>query len=149
MRIGLYLAAAGLLLSGCATGPTGQEVLALGPAPKKSRLVMYRISALGLAVQPPYTVDGRPVAPSSPDGFVVCDLNPGPHQVAVGNMPINVNIFGGSDKAGITLRPGQTAYLKADPQPGLTIGVITLTEVTENQGRADTASLHKVEGSCI
>lgn len=149
MRIGLCLAAAGLLLSGCATGPTGQEVLAGAPAPKKSRLVMYRISALGLAVQPPYTVDGRPVASSTPGGFVVCDVNPGPHQVAVGNMPLNVNIFGGSDKAGITLRPGQTAYLKAEPQPGLTIGVITLSEVTENQGRADTTSLHKLEGSCI
>jgi hypothetical protein len=31
---------------------------------------------------------------------------------------------------------------------GLTVGVITLTEVTENQGKADTASLYKLESSC-
>jgi len=28
---------------------------------------------------------------------------------------------------------------------GLTLGLITLTEVTENQGRTDTANLYKVE----
>ena len=28
---------------------------------------------------------------------------------------------------------------------GLTMGLVTLSEVTENQGRSDTASLHKID----
>jgi hypothetical protein len=109
---------------------------------------MYRTSPFAAAIQPPYSIDGKAVGRSTPDGFVVCHLNPGPHQVAVGNFELNVSLGGGTDKVGVTLRPGQTTYLKAEPQMGLTVGVITLTEVTENQGKADTASLHKLESSC-
>jgi hypothetical protein len=149
MRAGLCVAAAGLLLSGCATsGPTGSEILAGSLAPKKSRLVIYRTSPFGFAVQPPYSIDGKAVGSSTPGGFVVCHLGPGAHQVAVGNFELNVSLGGGTDKASVTLRPGQTTYLKAEPQMGLTVGVITLTEVTESQGKADTAALHKLESSC-
>jgi hypothetical protein len=149
MRAGLCLAAVGLLLSGCVTeGPTGREILAASLAPKKSRLVIYRTSPLGFAVQPPYLIDGKDVAPSTPDGFVVCHLDPGAHQVAVANFQLTVSLGGGTDKTNVTLRPGQTTWLKAEPQMGLTVGVITLSEVTESQGRADTESLHKLDGAC-
>jgi hypothetical protein len=138
-----------LLLAGCATsGPLGKDVLASSIAPQKSRLVIYRVSALGFAVQPDYIIDGKAVAPSQPEGFVVCNLDPGEHQVSVGNFELNVNLGGGSDQAGLKLKPGQTAYLKAEPQMGLTLGVITLTEVTEGQGQSDTAALHKLDGAC-
>jgi hypothetical protein len=79
---------------------------------------------------------------------VVCELPPGRHEVAVGNMSFNVNVFGGSDKATLDLRPGTTTYLHAQPQPGLTVGIVTLSEVSESQGRADTASLYKIESDC-
>jgi hypothetical protein len=150
MRAGLCVVAAGLLLSGCVTGsgPTGSEILAASMAPKKSRLVIYRTSPLGFAVQPPYSIDGKEVGSATPSGFVVCHLDPGPHQVAVGNFQLTVSLTGGSDKVGVTMRPGQTTYLKADPQMGLTVGVITLSEVTENQGRADTATLNKLDSAC-
>lgn len=138
-----------LVLAGCATsGPLGQDVLAVGPAPKQSRLVIYRSSIMGFAIQPDYMIDGKAVAASQPEGFVVCNLAPGKHQVSVGNFELNVNFGGGSDQAGLHLRPGQTAYLKAEPQPGLTMGVVTLSEVSESQGRADTATLHKLDGAC-
>ena len=149
MRAGLCLAAAGLFLTGCATGgPMGREVLAGDLGPKKSRLVIFRTSALGLAIQPPYSIDGKAVGSSAPDGFVVCQLDPGAHQVAVGNFELNVNLGGGTDKVSVTLRPGQTTYLKAEPQIALTVWFIALSEVSENQGKADTASLHKLESSC-
>jgi len=151
MRMGLCLAAAaGLLLSGCVTsgGPTGSEILAGSVAPRKSRLVLYRTSPLGLAVQPQYSIDGRDVGASTPGGFVVCNLDPGTHRVAVGNFQLTVSLTGGTDKISVTLRPGQTGYIKAEPQLGLTVGVITLSEVTEGQGKADTASLNKLESPC-
>jgi hypothetical protein len=149
MRAVPCIAVACLLLAGCATsGPLGKEVLATNIAPKKSRLVVYRTSALGFAVQPDYMINGKPVAPSQPDGFVVCNLEPGKHEVTVGNFELNVNFGGGTDKANVTLRPGATTYLKAEPQMGLTVGVITLSEVTESQGQVDTATLHKLDGAC-
>jgi hypothetical protein len=92
--------------------------------------------------------DGQKAGASTPNGFVVCDLRPGRHEVAVGNVPLNVNFFGGSDKATLNLKAGTTTHLHAQPQPGLTVGIITLSEVSENQGRADTASPYKTESTC-
>jgi hypothetical protein len=85
---------------------------------------------------------------SQPNGFVVCHLSPGRHDVAVNNLSLNVNLFGGSDKASLDLRPGTTTYLHAQPQFGLTVGIITLSEVSESQGQTDTTSLHKLESTC-
>ena len=145
----IFVAGLCVFLAGCATsGPLGRDVLATNIAPQSSRLVIYRTSALGFAVQPDYVINGKPVAPSQPEGFVVCNLDPGQHQVSVGNFELNINFGGGNDEAGVTLLPGQTIYLKAEPQIGLVVGVITLTEVTEGQGKSDTANLHKLDAAC-
>jgi hypothetical protein len=147
-----YLAiVAALTLAGCASGSTGGEVLA-GASVRASaaRLVIYRSSAMGFAVQPNYAVDGKVIASSQPAGFVVCELPPGPHEVAVANLPLTTNLFGhGSEKVTVDLRPGSTTYLSADPQMGIvTPGQITLIQVTENQGRSDVATLHQTTGTC-
>ncbi len=138
------------LVAGCASsGPLGSEVLTTGSLkPDTARVVIYRTSAFGLAIQPDYLIDGTKVGASQPNGFVVCNLAPGRHEVSVANASLNVNIFGGSDKATLDLRPGTTTYLHAQPQVGLTIGLVTLSEVTASQGAADTASLHKLESTC-
>src|SRR5262245_17287153 len=137
------------LIGGCvSSGPVGTEILTGSVKTGSARLVIYRTSALGLAVQPDYMVDGQRVAGSQPSGFVVCDLRPGKHEVSVANMALNVNLFGGTDKVTLNLRAGTTTFLHAQPQPGLTVGIITLSQVVESQGRSDTASLHKIEGTC-
>jgi hypothetical protein len=130
--------------------PTGNMTLTDSVRSGATRLVIYRASTLGFAVQPNYVVDGRVIAGSQPAGFVVCDLPPGPHEVAVSNMPLSTNLFGhGSEKISVDLRAGSTAYLSADPQLGImTPGQITLIQVTENQGRADVANLHQTNGVC-
>jgi hypothetical protein len=147
-HLGIFVAAA--CLAGCASGPTGGETLTDSVRSGAARLVVYRASALGLAVQPDYVVDGRVIAGSQPAGFVVCDLPPGRHEVAVANMPLSSNLFGhGSEKMSVDLRPGSTAYLAAEPQMGIvTPGQITLIQVTENQGRADVATLHQTSSVC-
>ncbi|MDZ4791851.1 MAG: DUF2846 domain-containing protein [Hyphomicrobiales bacterium] len=150
MRAVIAIITAAAITPGCAmSGPMGSEVLSAKMAPQKSRVVIYRSSAMGFAVQPDYALNGKAVAASQPNGFIVCNVEPGVHELSVGNIALNVNFGGGSDKAKVNLRPGQTAYFKAEPQPGLTIGVITLSEVTENQGLSDTVSLHKIESSCV
>ena len=149
MRKCVAAAAAAVCLAGCASsGPVGSEVLTGSIRSDAARLVIYRSSALGFAVQPDYLVDGQKVGISTPNGFVVCELKPGNHEVAVGNASFNVNLFGGSDRASLEMKPGTTTYLHAQPQPGLTIGIITLSQVTEAQGKTDTQNLHKIESSC-
>jgi Protein of unknown function (DUF2846) len=150
MRSYLGFVVVGVLLSGCASGPTGGETLTDTVRSSAARLVIYRASAVGFAVQPDYVVDGRVVAGSQPAGFVVCDLPPGSHEVAVANLPLSTNLFGrGSEKIKVDLRAGSTAYLSAEPQMGImTPGQITLIQVTENQGRADVASLHQTKAAC-
>lgn len=136
-------------LAGCASsGPTGRELLTGSINPQVARLVIYRTNAMGLAVQPDYNVDNKKVGASTPNGFVVCELPPGPHRVSVGNFALNVNLGGGTDTWELDLKPGTTTYIQAEPKVGLTIGVVTLNQVTEVQGRNETAALHKLESNC-
>lgn len=115
-----------------------------------ARVVIYRVSAMGLAMQPDYLIDGKAVGSSQPGGFVACEVAPGRHEIAVGNLAISNNLFGGgSEKMTLDLRAGSTAYLAASPVPGLVAGQVTLTNVTEVQGRADIGSLHQISGACI
>lgn len=142
---------AAALVAGCAaSGPTGGEILTGSIKANTARLVIYRASFTGLAVQPNYVIDGKPVAASQPNGFVVCDLPPGRHEVAVANLAISNNLFGrGSEEMTVDLRSGTTTYLSAEPQIGImTPGKVTLLEVVESQGRADTASLHQTSADC-
>lgn len=146
----LCATAIALVLAGCASGgKTGQEVLTASISPSKSRIVFYRPSPLGFAIQPSYTIDGKEVAASQPMGFVVCEVAPGPHTVRAANLAGDANLsFSGSETAKINVAPGKTAYLRADIQPGLVIGAITLSQVTESQGRDDTSGLSQVQGNC-
>ena len=145
----LWSVALAAALAGCASsGPTGKDVLGVSAKSNAARLVIYRTSGLGLAVQPDYLVDGKRAGKSQPNGFVVCELSPGRHEVTVGNPAGNVNFGGGSDKASVTLKSGTTTYLSAEAKMGLTIGVITVASVSDAQGRSDTAALHKTESSC-
>jgi hypothetical protein len=149
MRGYLTIFVAAAFLAGCASGQTGGEVLTGSVRSSAARLVIYRASLFELAIQPNYVIDGKVIAGSQAAGFVVCDLPPGRHEVAVANLPLSSNVFGGSEKMTVELRPGRTAYLSADPQMGiLTPGQISLTQVTESQGRSDVSTLHRTNSVC-
>lgn len=148
-RVGVAIAVLGSAVTGCASGPVGSEVLAHGLKPGMARLVIYRDTASGLIVQPDYAVDGRKVGSSQPASFIVCELHPGKHSVSVGNFPLSVSIGPGTDTANVSLRPGTTTYLHAEPRLGImTPGTIGLTQVGEKEGRAEAASLSRSESSC-
>jgi hypothetical protein len=70
--------------------------------------------------------------------------------VAVANIPLSNNSFGdGAENMTVHLRPGTAKYLAASPQMGIfTPGKITLKEVSEAQGRADTANFHQINTAC-
>lgn len=149
MRGGVAALAAAIVLGGCATsGPTGSEVLNLRGKPGTARLAIYRTSPLGLLIQPDYLVDGQKAGTAQPGGFVMCDLSPGRHSVSVANIPIALPLTNEPDSMKVTLRSGTTTYLRAEPRAGIVAGVMTLTHVAESQGRADTASLSRIDSDC-
>lgn len=137
-------------LVGCASGgPTGKEVLTGSIAPSKARIVMYRTSPLGLALQPDYTINGKAIAAAKPSGFIVCNVNPGTHNLSVANAGGDQTFYdAGTQNAKVTVNAGETAYLLAEPKLGLVVGFLTLTQVGKTQGIQDTASLSKIEGQC-
>jgi hypothetical protein len=150
MRSHLAIVVAALSLTGWASGFTAGEVLAASSAGSgAARLVIYRSSFGGFVVQPNYLVDGKVIASSQALSFVTCNLPPGRHEVAIANLPSISPFARGSEKVTVNLRAGSTTYLSANPQMGiLTPGKITLTEVTESQGRSDVATLHQTTGTC-
>ena len=149
MKTGIRLLTVVLMLAGCASsGPTGKELLTGSIKPDKARLVVYRSNVMGFAVQPDVNIDSKKIGQATPNGFLVCELPPGKHTVSVGNFALNVNFGGGTDKWDLDLAPGTTTFVQADIKPGLTVGVVTLNQVTEQQGVNETASLYRVESTC-
>jgi hypothetical protein len=150
MRVwGKAALAAALVCAGCASGgPPGSQVLTSSLAPNKSRIVIYRTSPLGFALQPAYQIDGKSVGNSQPSGFVACTVSPGKHEVRIANAARGQAFGGGTDIMTVTAATGRTTYLLATPQMGLVLGEVHLTEVTESQGKTDTASLSQITGGC-
>jgi hypothetical protein len=149
MKVWGALAAAALVCAGCASGgPSGSQVLTSSLAPNKSRVVIYRTSPFGIALQPAYLIDGKTVGNSQPGGFVACTVAPGKHEIKIANAARGQALGGGTDIMTVSTAPGKTTYLLATPQMGLVLGEVHLTEVTESQGRTDTAALSQIAGGC-
>ena len=124
------------LLAGCATsGPTGSEILTGAIPTKSARLVIYRSSALGVAIQPDYVVDGKTVASSQPNGFVLCHLPPGRHEVSISNLPFSNNFFGdGAESMTIHLQRGIGTYIAATPNGRIHAGKSRLRKYLKPKG---------------
>ena len=148
MRGRVTVLVAAMMLAACATGPTGSEILNVGVKPGTARLVIYRTNPVGLLIQPDFVVDGRKAGTAQPGAFVMCDLAPGKHSISVSNIPIALPLSNAPDAITVTLRAGTTTYVRADPQMGIVAGTITLTHVADGQGRADVASLTRIETDC-
>src|SRR5262245_34545434 len=145
MRGRAALLAAAMMLAACATGPAGSELLNVGLKPGTARLVIYRTNPVGLLIQPDFVVEGRKAGTAQPGGFVMCDLAPGKHSISVSNIPIALPLSNAPDAITVSLRAGTTTYVRADPQMGIVAGTITLTHVADGQGRADVATLTRIE----
>jgi hypothetical protein len=68
--------------------------------------------------------------------------------VSAANIPIALPLSNDPDSITVTLRGGTTTYLRGEPCMGIVAGSIALLQVSEEQGRSDTASLYRIEGSC-
>ena len=110
-----------LMLSsfGCASGVKYADYENLIPAldTQQSRLYIYRVSAFGAAIQPEVRIDNFAVCKAVPEGFIFKDVRPGSHKVQCSTEV--------SRALSLTLKPGQTKYVRLDVSFGFIVGHIS------------------------
>ena len=120
-------AAALLALGGCATtGPTYSKFKSAAPKldPADGRIYIYRVSALGAAVQPEVKVNGDVVGTAVPFGFLLVDRKPGAYEISTATEV--------ERKLSLTLEKGQTRYVRLNVSIGFFVGHI-YPELVDNE----------------
>lgn len=128
--------AAAALVSGCATGPSYQEVSSAMPTLSQGagRVFFYRsASPFGAAIQPELKVDDEVVGHSKPGGFFYVDRKAGPH-LAAGATEVDVSFP-------FELKAGETRYIRTSISMGILAGRLNFEEQPAATGQAALASL--------
>ncbi len=102
-------------------------------ASNKSRLIIYRSSYLGLAVQPKIFVNGRETGRCTPGTVIAVDLPAGEHTISSTTETKRTSA--------ITLSPGSTSYVNCRITTGIAIGRATFEQVTENEALAKASNM--------
>ena len=128
---------AALLLVGCASsGVKFSEMAGTLPPPAagQGRVYVYRTSAVGAALRPQVTFDGRVVGKAIPKGFFYVDAAAGSHEIQTSTEVTR--------KLSLTLEPGQVRYVRLDVSMGFAVGHINPTLVDPAAGAKGIASCH-------
>ena len=138
MRLSRVLVAtvvAALAFTGCASGPKYMEVLPTlaTPAPSQGRIIFYRPSALGAAVQPDIKLNGQKVGTAKPHGFYFVDRAPGNYEVTAATET--------EKKLTFTLEPSQERYVRLKIQLGILVGRIVPELVDKSEAVAELKDL--------
>jgi hypothetical protein len=131
------VAAAGILLSACASGPSYSEMKSSIPtlAQGQGRIYFYRSnSMMGAAVQPDISLNGQVVGSSQPGGFFYVDRPAGNYEAVCGTEV--------DRKATFVLDPGQERYIKTSISMGVMVAHVTPELVDPTEGSAAVQSLN-------
>lgn len=125
----------GLVLAGCASGPTLSETSVTRSAPKAgmTRIVVYRTGILGAAIQPVVSVDGRETGKCTPNGVFFVDVPKGQHQISATTEVQRQTVIDTSNVS--------TAYVRCSIGIGLIVGQANFEVVPGNQGASEAADL--------
>ena len=128
--------AAGLMLSGCASGVKFAEYRAtVKPCEKnQGRVWFYRPSAMGFAVQPAVDLDGSTVGHAVPGGFFHTETAPGAHEVSVTTEM--------KHKKTIAVAPGQETYVRLNMAMGMFVGHVIPVETPPEKALREMEGLH-------
>jgi Protein of unknown function (DUF2846) len=129
----LILLAAGLLFSGCASGPQFTDVKnSLPPlAADKGRIFFFRPSTLGAAIQPDVKLNGQVVGSAKSKGAFYVDRAPGDYSVETSTEVTR--------KLSFTLDKGQTRYVQLNISMGFLVGHVYPALVDASAGEAELA----------
>lgn len=133
----LSFAFATMTLASCtASGPKLADLdLRITHAPDGSgRIFLYRdASIVGAAVQPKIYLNGTQVGDSKPGGFFFVDVPSGVHVVSARTE--------NEASASVSIREGETIYVRSSIAMGLVVGRIQFTVVHEQEARRVISSL--------
>lgn len=122
-----------LLLAGCATGAKLSESALSDISNGKGRIVIYRTSILGGAIQPVVNVDGVNTGKCQPGGVFIVDHAPGQVAISVATERTRTSY--------VTVEAGKTSYVRCDPAMGVIIWQVKLTNVPTDVGKAQSEKL--------
>ncbi|GAB7543144.1 hypothetical protein CS8_028150 [Cupriavidus sp. 8B] len=128
--------AASILATGCATGPSYEEVKQTMPPLRagEGRIFFLRSSSLvGAAIQPELRIDEEVVGRSRPGGFFYADRKPGSY-VASGTTEVETRFL-------FDLAAGETKYLRSAITIGFLAGRLQLTEDSAANAKGELPSL--------
>ncbi|MFV0411009.1 MAG: DUF2846 domain-containing protein [Paracoccus sp. (in: a-proteobacteria)] len=132
-KIALLFAA--LSLSACASGTSLQETGAAKQpiAADKGRIVVYRTSLMGMAVQPDVYIDGAKASTCAPRGAFSKDVAPGTHSISATTET--------QKTVQIAVQPGQTADVRCSIGFGMLVGRAVFEAVPAATGQKESAGL--------
>jgi hypothetical protein len=122
------------LFSGCASGPDYNTVKNTIPplAPDSGRIYMYRATAVGVAIQPTISINGKDVGTAKPLGFFYVDETPGDYKIQDTTEVTRT--------LSLTLDKGQTRYVRFDLSFGFFVGHVSPVLVENSVGEKEIAS---------
>lgn len=130
-----------LALAGCDT-PAATGAARVTPAPQaqapqnatgETRLVIYRTSYMGLAVQPKVFVDGQQAGTCAPGQATTVNVSPGTHRVSATTL---------AEKAvEVSVPKGSTAYVRCSISAGIVVGGAKLVVVPASEAAPKVAKL--------
>lgn len=98
-----------------------------------TRLVIYRTSYMGLAVQPAVFVDGQQVGTCAPGQATSVQVAPGNHRVTARTLAENA--------FEVSVAQGSTVYVRCSITPGLVVGGVKLVEVPSSEAAPKVADM--------
>jgi hypothetical protein len=129
--------AAGLLLVGCASGPTFAQLHASEPAVANdsARIYFYReASMVGSALQPGIYVNAEKVGSAVPGGYFYVDRPAGDYDITTTTEK--------TETVHTTLKPGDTRYVRFDIGLGVFVGHVIPSLVLPEQGATEIIKCH-------
>jgi uncharacterized protein (DUF2141 family) len=136
-RVSVVLAVtSALALGACASGPTYSEMQTSIPslAADKGRILIYRTTVAGFAIQPDVRVNGEVVGSAAPQGFFYVDRPAGSYTIAA-TTEVERSLS-------LTLAAGQTRYVRLAISIGLLAGHVSPELVDDAEGAKDISTLH-------
>lgn len=122
---------AGLVLAGCASGPTFSKISSTIPnlTSDTGRIYFYRSSSpIGAAVQPSIMLNGKKVGDSEPGGVFFKNVSPGNYEVATSTEV--------ERKLTFTIAAGQTRYVQTSVGMGFFVAHVYPELIDPKVGRA-------------
>ncbi len=136
-----------VLLVGCATGPTYEQVRSTlpAPAPGVGRVFVFRRTApTAPSFFPEITIDGAVVQSLRPNSFFFADVPAGAHRIGVhvrrSDAPFGLQ--GSTAPVDAVVEAGAAAYVQADLWKSASMVIVTLTPVSAADAETRLAPLH-------